>query len=110
MQDEDWAVNKSKDVQALTKHVALYSILWLPVAYWIFKFDFNFSCGFVVVTFLTHFTTDYFSSKVTSRMFVAGKFGTHIPNTGAFSVIGFDQMLHYYALFVTYYYFNSSFV
>lgn len=109
-QAETWAVNKSKDFGSLTKHTATYSALWFVFSASMFSLYEGIglylsvigALGFCLITFILHTITDYFTSKVTSRMFAAGKIGSPIPNFGAFSVIGFDQVLHYLQLFSTY--------
>lgn len=115
-QDEDWATNKSKSFKSLVKHTATYSIIW----YWVFvmfaiagnyfggpsRVEMGWSTWmglFPIITFVFHTITDYFTSKIVSRKFANNEYGSPIPNTGAFTVIGFDQVLHYIQLFVTYY-------
>jgi len=51
---------------------------------------------------VAHTITDYFTSKITSRLYAQGKFGSTIPNLGFFSMIGFDQVLHYGQLLLTF--------
>jgi hypothetical protein len=59
---------------------------------------------FVFITFVLHTTTDYYTSRIVSKKFANNHYGSPIPNFGAFSIIGFDQVLHYVQLFLTYYY------
>lgn len=100
-QDEKWAVNKSKSVKALLKHTITYSLIWftmlillpLPKVLW-----------FVLITFIAHTITDFFTSKVVSKKFARNEYGSAIPNFGAFTCIEFDQLLHYSQLFLTYLY------
>ena len=54
------------------------------------------------ITFIAHTVTDYFTSKIVSKRFENKHFGSKIPNLGAFTVIGFDQILHYVQLILTY--------
>ena len=58
---------------------------------------------FVGITFVLHTLTDFLTSKVVHGLFENKKFGSPIPNLGAFSAIGFDQVLHYIQLVLTYY-------
>jgi hypothetical protein len=58
---------------------------------------------FAAITFVIHFATDYVTSRIVKKRFEAKHFGSPIPNLGAFSIIGFDQVLHYTQLFLTYY-------
>lgn len=120
-QDEEWAKNKSKSFTALLKHTYTYSAFWVVAGmvytfplfwditsdeYFIFMVKFVFI--FPLITFLAHTTTDFLTSKVTSRQYEEGKFGSSIPNLGFFSTIGFDQCLHYTQLFLTFYLLKNS--
>lgn len=106
MQDEKWALGKSKNVNDLTLHIGVYSYFWIIPAYYMFETDFQ-AYVFLVVTFCAHWITDYFTSRIVSKKFEAKHYGSPIPNLGAFSVIGFDQLLHYTQLFLTYYLLKS---
>lgn len=111
-QDENWAVNKSVSAKALLKHTVTYSYIWLLLGgiyclinpelqenyLWI-----NYLIYFPSITFVSHTITDYFTSKIVKRKFNNGHYGGPIPNLGAFTIIGFDQLLHYAQLFLTYY-------
>jgi hypothetical protein len=57
---------------------------------------------FGVITFITHTATDYFTSRIVSKKFAKQEYGSPIPNFGAFTIIGIDQVLHYIQLFLTY--------
>lgn len=101
-QAEEWSLGKSKKWTPLLKHTSTYSILWmLPV--WLMTGDVIGSFYFVLVTFIAHTITDYITSRVVSKKFEKGYYGSPIPNFGAFSTIGFDQVLHYVQLIVTWY-------
>jgi len=105
MQDEEWATNKSKSIKALLKHTVVYTTCWIPVIS-ILGLLTCYSPNmlwFIPITFVLHTLTDYITSRIVSKKFAKGEFGSPIPNTGAFSVIGFDQLLHYSQLFLTYY-------
>jgi hypothetical protein len=104
MQDEKWAVGKSKSLNCLISYTLTYSLLWgVVVVVGILTFGLPMQMlWFVPITFVAHTITDYFTSKVVSKMFANGKYGSPIPNLGAFSMIGFDQVLHYAQLFLTY--------
>ena len=103
LQAEKWATNKSKSVSALIKHTLTYSLFMFLMSWVFFDFTVMNSLYFGVITFTLHTLTDYYTSRVVSKMFQENKYGTPIPNRGAFSVIGFDQVLHYIQLFLTYY-------
>ena len=110
-QDEEWAKNKSSSIKALLKHTLMYTYVWVGFIIFIPSNIFNifgyktillFITVFPVITFLCHTVTDYFTSRVVKRLFEEKKYGSSIPNFGAFTMIGFDQVLHYIQLFATY--------
>lgn len=101
MQDEKWAVGKSKNVSDLTLHVFTYSLCWIIPAWYLLSYNW---VWFVLITMVSHWLTDYFTSKIVSKRFANGHYGSSIPNLGAFTIIGFDQLLHYSQLFLTYFY------
>ena len=112
-QDEKWALGKSKNWSDLLSHTFTYSCIWLiPI---MFLFPNNWTTSnyvinsllFGFITFVAHTITDYFTSRVTSKLYAKGKFGSSIPNLGFFSMIGFDQVLHYAQLFLTFYFLNT---
>lgn len=90
------ATNKSKSVFALSLHVTVYTSIMAVF--------FLLCCGemfrpmigvFVVITFFTHFITDFFTSKLTSWLWNRGDMHNF------FVVIGFDQLLHQWTLLAT---------
>jgi hypothetical protein len=100
-QDEQWAINKSKNNKALLKHTFTYSgIFFVSICAW--TNDFSTSLIFFVVTFILHTVTDYISSRIVAYKFNKGEYCSKIPNLGAFSIIGIDQVLHYFQLVITY--------
>jgi hypothetical protein len=112
-QAEEWANNKSKNIGALLSHTITYSGLWVIPMSLLFGFNnphqevrdlVNDTMVFVFITFICHTITDFFTSKWVSRKFERKEYGSPIPNTGGFTVIGFDQVLHYFQLFLTYYF------
>lgn len=104
-QDEKWAVGKSHSVKLLTLHVLAYTSLWFLFCNFYCIATGNYKMFLVVpITFISHWLTDYFTSKVTSRLYSEKKFGSPIPNLGFFSMIGFNQVLHYIQLFLTFYF------
>lgn len=83
----DWmALNKSKSNKALLAHVALYSVVFLP-----------FGAIFALVTFILHFTTDYFTSRAVSKLAAKNK------RKEMFQMIGLDQLIHGTTLMYSYY-------
>jgi len=119
MQDEKWAIGKSKNWEDLLNHTFTYSFIWLFTGIIIYLQHFKPYNGgldigyenyifpgllFVLITLITHTITDYFTSRIVSKKFAKGEYGSSIPNTGGFTIIGLDQVLHYIQLFTTYYY------
>ena len=111
-QAEEWANNKSKNNIALFKHVLTYSTIWVLPACVILgnlrpsettEWYVYSTLLFFILTFLCHFITDYITSRIVSKRFADKYYGSPIPNLGAFSIIGFDQVLHYGQLFLTIY-------
>lgn len=86
------AQNKSKRIDALARHVAVYTLalavasspfigaLWAP---------------FVIVNGVLHFVTDFFTSRWSARLYA--KQDRH----NFFVVIGLDQLIHQATLAVT---------
>lgn len=112
-QAEEWATNKSKSNTALFKHVLTYSTIWVLPACVILgnlrpsettEWYVYSTLLFFTLTFLCHFITDYITSRIVSKRFADKYYGSPIPNFGAFTVIGFDQVLHYLQLFLTYHF------
>lgn len=92
-QDESWALKKKESIVSLLKHTLTYSIVMT------LAFSFILSplglLYFFVGSLVSHTYIDYFSSKVVGKMFVDKHTGSPIPNFGAFSMIGLDQVFHY---------------
>lgn len=113
-QDEKWATTKSVSIISLLKHTLTYSLIWLTIGslYSVYlsiykdiqvgELVFKMTLYFTLITFVAHTITDYFTSKVTKRLYEQKKFGSSIPNLGFFTVIGGDQILHYIQLFLTF--------
>lgn len=100
----DWqATNKSKNNKALLSHVLCYSFIWLDIGicYGIFLgidyIDWTVT-KFILITFVCHFITDYFTSRLNTKLWNEKKFHYF------FVSVGFDQFLHYTQLLLTYYY------
>lgn len=90
----DWqARNKSKNWEALTRHVLVYAACFIPVAFWMFPS--NRAGGFVVITFALHFVTDAITSRINSRMWADKRVHAFFVGVGA------DQLSHAYALAFT---------
>jgi hypothetical protein len=116
-QTENQALGKSTSLKQLVSHTLTYTAVFYVV--------FSLWCGyqnhighitvqdlgwtikvflFFPITFVCHTIIDFFTSKITSKKFKNKEFYTGIPNFGAFSIIGLDQVIHYATLFATYYF------
>lgn len=102
-QAEEWSLGKSKSWSPLLKHTATYSSVWLlPV--WFFTGSLWGAFLFSAFSFVAHTITDYYTSRIVSKKFADKYYGSSIPNFGAFSTIGFDQVLHYVQLISTWWF------
>jgi hypothetical protein len=119
-QDERMAVNKSKCNKELIRHTLRYTLVFLigfvflkilenPFPH-IYLYELGWSSNillFFPITFACHTIIDYISSRITSKLFAEKIFYTGIPNFGAFSIIGIDQVFHYGTLFLTYHFLTT---
>ena len=94
------ATNKSKNNMALLAHVGTYTLTWLMFLYgWVIIHGIDFTPKmflFLPITFVAHFCTDYVTSRITSYLYKKEDFHNF------FVVIGFDQLLHYLQIFLTF--------
>ena len=99
MQSDYQAKNKSKSNKALTAHILTYSGVWLLAMFGLFFITGNIYMLvlFPLITFVAHWITDYFTSRLNTKLWSEGKVHWF------FVSIGFDQILHYVQLFLTYY-------
>lgn len=102
MQDEKWALGKSKNNKDLLSHTLVYTSVWLYIGMILYTLPLSKVVIFSVITFVFHTVTDYFTSRIVSKKFAEKHYGSDIPNFGAFTIIGIDQVLHYIQLFLTY--------
>ena len=110
------ATNKSKSVLALTKHVFSYTLALFVGMFIFFAFvvskaiygaDWTLiveialrtSALYALLNGSIHWATDYVTSKVTASLWKQGEIHDF------FVMVGFDQLLHYITLFVTYFWF-----
>lgn len=100
----DWmARNKSSSNLPLFVHVCVYSLILIPFA--VSYIPSHAVAWFIAFNMFLHFIVDYHTSRLTSKLGAAGKYGSKtVPNFGMFSIIGLDQMLHYISLVGTYYF------
>lgn len=116
-QTEVMALGKSKSLRILCYHTYVYTAIFAYafILYLLFHlgmghhklYDINLTpmvLWFFPITFVSHTVIDYVSSKITARKFEKKEYYTGIPNMGAFSIIGLDQVFHYATLFLTYHF------
>lgn len=97
LQTDEMAKGKSTSNTWLLKHTASYSIIWVVVGAIIYPVsEFDSVMQFGIITLITHTITDYFTSRLNSKLWKEGKVHQF------FVSIGFDQVLHYAQLFITY--------
>lgn len=87
------ALNKSKRLDALSLHVATYTATLFVAA--AILFGWVLAVAFAAVNGALHFTTDYFASRVASKLWAEQNWHRF------FVVIGFDQLIHQATLALT---------
>ena len=100
LQTDKQAKGKSKNWSDLLEHTLSYSTVWLILGtfYSLTTNDVWNGCIFALITFIAHTITDYFTSRLNSKLWAKGD----VHNF--FVSVGFDQVLHYAQLFLTYYF------
>lgn len=105
----DWqAQNKSKNWKALISHTFTYNVMWVITSYFLMliylfitkntvTISNNLFYYFIPITFVAHTITDYFTSRLNSKLWNEKKVHWF------FVSIGFDQFLHFTQLLLTYY-------
>lgn len=98
-QTDKMALGKSKSIYWLNTHVSVYCIgvAWMAIFIWQFNDGIN-SFAFIVYNSALHWVTDYGTSRLNAYLWK--KEMRH----WFFVSIGFDQLLHYTALLLTYEY------
>ena|ERR1035437_5675714 len=105
-QAEVWALNKKESFKALTQHTVTYTAMMILLFFNILS-PLHLLL-FAVGLFTTHTLIDYITSKIVGGKFANKQLGGPIPNTGAFTMIGLDQVLHYVTiLFLLYFCYNK---
>lgn len=90
---------KSSSNEWLTIHVSVYTLSWFVLLGFITPFVQTFL--FCIITFITHWITDYYTSRWTKKLREKEKY---YGFPAFFNVIGLDQWLHYVQIFLTYKY------
>lgn len=90
------ATNKSKDNDALLRHVGTYTAVLALVVPFIFPSETNRQLLiFVAVNGVLHLATDYFTSRASSKLWAKQDWHNF------FVVIGLDQLIHQLTLGIT---------
>lgn len=102
LQTDKQARGKSKNWSDLLEHTTVYSLVFGIIMCFILPVDKPYigvylPLAFFFITFIAHTITDYFTSRLNSKLYAKGD----IHNF--FVSVGFDQVLHYVQLFTTYY-------
>jgi len=103
LQTRHMATRKSTSNYYLTLHVLIYSFATIVLWEFFFLLDSTKMTpytifGSFIITFVTHWITDYITSRYTTKYFLAKK------DKEFYSMIGFDQWVHAFTLFLTYNY------
>lgn len=107
LQSDEDAKGKSKYVKNLINHTASYSLFWFtPLLIYSSAIKFfhintmgilHDAFDFVCITFVLHTITDYFTSRLNAILWEDKRVHDF------FVSVGFDQVLHYIQLFITFY-------
>jgi hypothetical protein len=132
LQTDKQAKGKSKNWSDLLSHTGTYSLVWLLAGLIYLGYTFIDNeiqptsnlipiILFPLITFICHTITDYFTSKLNSRLWNEATFWQNSFNKekygeaycskmsgkythNFFVSVGFDQVLHYLQLFLTFYF------
>jgi hypothetical protein len=92
LQTQWQASNKSKNLEALLRHVGVYTIVLVFTVPFIFPGDLETHSArwfaFVAGNGLLHFGTDFLTSRMTSRLYAKDDWHNF------FVVVGLDQLIH----------------
>jgi hypothetical protein len=95
LQTDGQAKRKSTELMPLAEHVTSYSLVWLIAAYCMLG-NWDSAVIFASITWVAHYWTDFCTSRIGKPYWEKNDFHN------GFVVIGFDQILHYIQLFITY--------
>ena len=103
------AINKSKSIKALSIHIGTYTAVLAILTYVLFAvtnlltitifYSLASLIAFIVANGVLHFITDYVTSKINAHLWETKQIHEF------FTMIGFDQFLHYAALLGTLWFF-----
>jgi hypothetical protein len=95
LQTHEQSQKKSESWEYLGYHVGTYSLVWFFVILGL-GFGFKLSLLFTLITGISHFITDYITSRIGKPFWKKGDYHN------GFVVVGFDQVFHYVQLIYTY--------
>jgi hypothetical protein len=95
LQTQNQATKKSTSNLYLTYHVGTYALTWF-FAMCGYNGSLLMALNFAIFTFSAHWVTDYVTSRISKKFF------DNQDYHNGFVVIGFDQVLHYAQLLLTY--------
>ena len=107
LQSDKQAKGKSKNWSDLLAHTFTYSTMWIFASCLMLGYVNKgqttqwyviHALLFGLITFVCHTITDYFTSRLNSKLWAKGD----VHNF--FVSVGFDQVLHYIQLFLTFYF------
>ena len=97
MQTDYEATNKSFDDSMLLKHTIKYSLVMSIIIGIFTLMTLPKILLFLIITFLCHTVQDYYTSRLNARLWQENR------RHDFFVSVGFDQVLHYLQLFLTYF-------
>ena len=95
LQTHEQSQKKSTDNKFLSYHVGVYSLIWFLALCGYPGLEFKGIMEFTLITFISHFVTDWITSRIGKPFWKNGDFHN------GFVVVGFDQLLHYTQLLLT---------
>lgn len=123
LQTEEQANKKSTHFKFLIKHTSNYSYTWFPIMVGMFYYNkadiilaIVLAIIFCCITFILHTITDYITSRINKKLIPKRQYLVSHPHLSNyftfinenwrkfFISLGFDQILHYGQLFMTYHY------
>lgn len=103
-QTNNQTLNKGRSIKELLKHTSIYSVLSGCLLQLMLQEDMFgaqellLPIYFTLITFVTHTVVDFFTSKLTSKLWNDGYKQVNLI------LFGFDQIIHLIILFTTIYY------
>lgn len=98
---------KSKSRPVLTLHVVVYTVVFTFLMFIGQILELKEVIVFLGLIFLSHWFTDYATSRLTSPQFAAKKYNGW---DGAFTIVGFDQWMHLTQILTILYIVKNGFI